>query len=72
MKTWDFENGVIVTESCCVFSLYYFDEFCGNIYQQDADDFKECCKILDNGIDPVEGQWEDGLGNPCEYYKWIK
>lgn len=75
MRTWNFDNGVIVGESSHDADLHCFevfngDRYLGTVYPNTIEDMNQCIKALDNGEDPISGGWEDGCGNTCSMNGW--
>ena len=69
---WEFKTGITVEgNGCDTFVVKLINgEFLGRIICGDSDDYRVRVADLNNGIDPITGNWEDGIGNPCELSGW--
>lgn len=75
MKTWEFENNIRVEEAefdydLHILKVYHNDDYLGSILPLDIDDMYKLFEQLDNGSNPIEDKWEDGMGNTCTIDGW--
>lgn len=75
MRKWIFENRIKVYEVDFDYDLhalevYHNKRYLGTIYPADIADMETCFDELDKGNDPIDGHWEDGLGNSCSLNGW--
>lgn len=72
---WKFNNGIEVYErdfdyDLHVFKVYEGERYLGTVYPASIESMNECIKELNNGNDPIDGNWEDGNGNYCTLDGW--
>lgn len=75
MRTWKFENGIIVKEmefdyDLHKFEVYHGEKYLGSVYPDSIKDMISCIADLDAGKDPISNGWEDGCGNGCTLNGW--
>ena len=75
MKTWEFENGIRVEEAefdydLHILKVYHNDDYLGSITPDCIETMERCFEDLDNGSNPVEDEWMDGMGNTCTIDGW--
>lgn len=67
MRTWQNGKSKIVEidfdHDLHAFEVYRDDRLIGTVTPGSIDDMFACIDSLDNGEDPVEAGWEDGMGN---------
>ncbi len=69
MEIWTYDNGLEIYENGGLFECYYDDVLIGKFFPSD-DDLELCRKDLNDGVNPIEAGWEDGLGNILSYEGW--
>lgn len=72
---WDSKSKIIVNEVDFDYDLHCFEvyidkKYLGSIYPDDIESMESCIKDLDDGNDPINYMWEDGMGNSCNIYGW--
>lgn len=75
MREWKFENGIEVIEKEFDYDLHCFkvyngEKYLGTVYPADIEDMEGCIERLDDGYNPVNDGWEDGMGNRCSIEGW--
>lgn len=67
-KTWEFENYTVTEEE----DVLRFENEDGDVigYVATHDHHEELINDLDNGANPIEDGWEDGIGNTININGW--
>ena len=74
-KDWTFSDGIYVREAefdgnLRIFEVFNGDDYLGDVTPPDVENMELLEKELDNGANPISGDWEDGMGNSCTLDGW--
>lgn len=72
MKSWTFENGVVVEEDgfdadLHIFHVSHGERFLCDLFPEDVEHMESIKADLDAGKDPVSDNWEDGFGRTISF-----
>lgn len=65
---WEFEDYTIFAET----DVFRFEDLEGNVigYVAYNGNYDEMAEDLENGANPIEDGWEDGIGNTLDISGW--
>lgn len=73
-RTWEIGDLIIeeigYNADLHAFEVYHDNRLLGTIYPDNIADMDACAAALNSGANPITDNWDDGLGNPCDYSGW--
>lgn len=69
MKTWDFDNYLVYEETDVLRFENNEGDTIGYVHLH-HDDADILIGLLNDGINPIEDEWEDGIGNTIDINGW--